>query len=298
MHKKILITGANGALARATANLLKDSNFDVVFYTTNRTQVDNKINFFWNPELGIIDANALDGCSHIIHLSGMSIMKPWTKKNKQLMYSSRVSAAQLIFETCQANNIKVQTFISASAIGFYGLNTIGLKSEEDLPEDDWLSKMSVDWESAATRFEEIGSRVVKMRISLLFSKGAGYLKAVLLLMKFGIAPIFGSGKRSLAWIHLNDAARFIEWSINNTTISGAYNLATENNSNQIQLVNEMRRLSSKYSIIIFIPSFILRLLVGEKSKILEGGASISLDKLRSSGFECKYTLKSIFNSEL
>ena len=77
---KVLITGLNGALAKSTSKVLKKHGYDIVYYTTNKNDVNNKNIFYWNPSENIIDENALIDCSHIIHLSGFSIIKPWTKK--------------------------------------------------------------------------------------------------------------------------------------------------------------------------------------------------------------------------
>ena len=83
MQETIIITGYNGELAKETHKLLKN-NYNIISLTTNKKYVDNNSIFYWNPEKNTISKNALKNCNHIIHLAGYSILKRWTKKNKEL----------------------------------------------------------------------------------------------------------------------------------------------------------------------------------------------------------------------
>jgi len=214
------------------------------------------------------------------------------------MYSSRVDAARLLFDYCKEKEINIKTFITASAIGYYGFDSIGLKNENDLPSKDWLSKLAVDWESAATAFEGIDSRVIKLRISLILTKTTGFLKPILLSMKLGVAPILGSRKQSFEWIHLEDLASFILFSLKNKNVSGAYNLATDKKTTQEEFLRIIKRKYFKYSFLLKIPTFVLKLLLGQRIKIVSSDIAVSVDKLKSTGFNFKYpTLDMAINKE-
>jgi uncharacterized protein (TIGR01777 family) len=214
------------------------------------------------------------------------------------MYSSRVDAANLLFDYCKEKEINIKTFISASAIGYYGFDSIGLKNENDLPSKDWLSKLAVDWEKSAIAFEGINSRVIQLRISLILTKSTGFLKPILLSMKLGVAPILGSRKQSFEWIHLDDLANFILFSLKNKNVSGAYNIATDKKTNQEDFLNIIKNKYSKYSLLLKIPTFVLKLLLGQRIKIVSSDIAVSVDKLKSTGFHFKYpTLDMAINKE-
>jgi len=298
MNEIVIITGASGTLAKVVAKKLQMDGFEVLFYSSNIDIVNDKNIFYWDVENKIFDKVPLDKCSHIIHLSGYSIINKWTEKNKKKMYSSRVDAARLLFDYCKEKEINIKTFITASAIGYYGFDSIGLKNENDLPSKDWLSKLAVDWESAATAFEGIDSRVIKLRISLILTKSTGFLKPILLSMKLGIAPILGSRSQSFEWIHLEDLANFILFSLKNKNISGAYNLATDKKTNQEEFLRIIKRKYFKYSFLLKIPTFVLKLLLGQRIKIVSSDIAVSVDKLKSTGFNFKYpTLDMAINKE-
>lgn len=287
MKERIIITGYSGSLARRTTELLKD-NYEIIGLTSNKKRVNNKNIYYWNTSTDEIDERALENCKHIIHLSGYPILKRWTKKNKRLMHQSRIGAANLLFNKCKQLNISPKTFISASAIGIYGLNARGIKSEKDKIGTDWIARMASDWEESAQEFKKIGSRVVQMRISLLMNQETAFLKYNLLSMKLGIGVVIGSKKKKISWIHVDDAANFIKEAITNENYKGAYNLATTKPISQEIFIKKIKERLCPYALIIRIPSFIIRLFLGKRSQIINTDVSINVDKLKKEGFIWKF----------
>ena len=287
MKERIIITGYSGSLARRTTELLKD-NYEIIGLTSNKKSVNNKNIYYWNTSTDEIDERALENCKHIIHLSGYPILKRWTKKNKILMQKSRIGAANLLFNKCKKLNIYPRTFISASAIGIYGLDARGIKSENDKIGTDWVARMASDWEESAQQFKQIGSRVVQMRISLLMNKETAFLKYNLLSMKLGIGVVIGSKNKKISWIHVDDATNFIKEAITNENYKGAYNLATTKPISQEMFIKKIKDRLFPYALIIRIPSFIIRLFLGKRSQIINTDVSINVDKLKKEGFIWKF----------
>ena len=287
MKERIIITGYSGSLAKITRELLKD-NYEIIGLTSNKKRVNNKNIYYWNTSTDEIDERALENCKHIIHLSGYPILKRWTKKNKILMQKSRIGAANLLFNKCKKLNISPKTFISASAIGIYGLDARGIKSEKDKIGTDWIARMASDWEESAQEFKKIGSRVVQMRISLLMNKETAFLKYNLLSMKLGIGVVIGSKNKKISWIHVDDATNFIKEAITNENYKGAYNLATTKPISQEMFIKKIKERLFPYALIIRIPSFIIRLFLGKRSQIINTDVSINVDKLKKEGFIWKF----------
>jgi hypothetical protein len=204
------------------------------------------------------------------------------------MHQSRIGAANLLFNKCKQLNISPKTFISASAIGIYGLNARGIKSEKDKIGTDWIARMASDWEESAQQFKQIGSRVVQMRISLLMNKETAFLKYNLLSMKLGIGVVIGSKEKKISWIHVDDAANFIKEAITNETYKSAYNLATTKPISQEMFIKKIKEKLFPYALIIRIPSFLIRLFLGKRSQIINTDVSINVDKLKKEGFIWEY----------
>ena len=117
----VLITGINGSLAKQLSKFLKTKYIIRSLTSSKKSLVKDNV-FFWDPSNEILDTNALKGCSHIIHLAGFPILSRWTKKNKKLIYQSRIKSSRLIFNSIKKLGLKIETFISASAIGIYKNN--------------------------------------------------------------------------------------------------------------------------------------------------------------------------------
>ena len=180
MKERIIITGYSGSLAKITRELLKD-DYEVIGLTSNKKNVNNKDIYYWNTSTNEIDENSLENCKHIIHLAGYPILKRWTKKNKRLMHQSRVGATNILFNTCKNLNISPKTFISASAIGIYGLNATGIKSENDENGTDWIARMASAWEESAQQFKQIGNAVppiMSEQIAISIKKALKVIKGV------------------------------------------------------------------------------------------------------------------------
>ena len=286
MKDIVLITGANGHLAKEVSqHLSKDYN---VRHLTTHKKMNSKDSYFhWDIQKKQIDSKALENCKHIIHLAGFSVLKKWTSKNKKIMYNSRIESAKLIFDTCKKMNVRPTTFISASAIGIYDQLLEGHVHEDSPKGKDWLAKMAFDWEAAASKFKEIGSRVVQMRISLIFSEKAGFLKYNLLSMRFGIGAVVGNKNRKVNWMHVKDIARFIEESITNKNYTGPYNLACEDKKSQEKFIKGIKKNLYPYAIIVKIPMFFIRFFIGERSQIIDTDLSLATTKLKKQGFKCK-----------
>ena len=287
MKETILISGRNGLLANRFWELQK-SNYNIKFLSTDKKKCDNISVFYWNIKNEFIDGNALKDCDHIVHLAGYPIINRWTKENKKKMYESRINSTKLIYKYCKKLMIKPKTFISASAIGIYGLESEGVKDEKDITNTDWISRMAIDWEKSADIFKKINAKVVKMRISLIISKESLFLKSYLLSMRFGIATLLGSKSRHISWIHIDDAVNFIDLAINNKKYNGAYNLATSKCLTQGKLVQIIKEEKYPFCITFQIPAQILSFVLGKRSKIFMPNLVAKADKLKKLDFKYKY----------
>lgn len=296
--EKVLITGASGSLAKRLVEFLPSDQFDLVYLTTNKNKVNNTDVFYWNIDQNEIDTKAIEGCHHIVHLAGFSIIKPWTSRNKQLMYDSRVSAANLIFKKCKEHNISPLSVVSASAMGYYGHVFDSYCKETDTAGQGWLCDMSVDWEHAAEQFRQLGSRVVQMRISLLLSKNSGILQPTSLSMRLGVGVVFGKGNRPFEWIHIDDVANFICHALNTESVSGPYNMASPQKFTQFEFMKALKDRIAQYAILIKLPKWALSIIFGDRSEILEGGCGLSSNKLMATNFKLNFpTLESVVNKE-
>ena len=288
MKEKILITGYNGNIAQKLNSILDRNRYEVFFLTTKKKKCSKNI-FYWNLTEKYIDPNALKNVKHIIHLSGYNIENNWSLKNKKLMYDSRVKTSNLLYQSCIKLNIKPETFISASAMGYYGFNQTGEKNEQSQCGADWMAILCEKWEQAADKFKSIGSRVIKTRLSLIMDKNSGILKKINLGFKFKLGIVFGNGSQLFPWISIDDAANFISHAINQENIQGTFNLASPNQKSYYHFIKMIQRSKYPNSLIIKIPRFIIELLLIQKKVLIFNNISLDTRKLQSTRFKFKYT---------
>ena len=286
MKETVLITGANGLLANDVGKYL-EKEFHVRYLTTKKKSVFGDTHFYWNIEDSYVDNNAIINCNHVIHVAGFPILNKWSTKNKRLMYDSRVKSTKLLFDAFRNINANPNTFICASAIGIYDQTVTEKVCEESPKGRNWLANLACDWEVAAEQFKAIGSRVVQMRISLIFSEKGGFLKYNLLSMKFGICAIIGRTNRKVNWMHIHDICRFIKTCIRNEYYQGPYNLACDELKEQGQFLKEIKKTIYPYALVIYVPMFIFSFLIGERSKIIDTNIFLDISKLQKHGFKCK-----------
>lgn len=149
----VLITGANGMVARALSEELVRNGYSIRILTRHKR---NENEYEWDVPKRRIEVEALQGVRHIIHLAGAGVAdKPWTSERKEVIRSSRVDSARLLLETLKANDIRIATFISASAVGFYGtLTGENIFAENDKNGGDFLSHVCSEWERVGQAFSK------------------------------------------------------------------------------------------------------------------------------------------------
>jgi len=283
----VLITGGTGLVGKNLGILLRNKGYVVKTLSSKPSEK----NYFWDIDKQEIGCEALQNVDHIIHLAGANIgEKYWTKKRKKLILDSRVNSAQLLFDAVKKRAVKPKTFISASAIGYYGAFTIEkIFTEKDNAATDFLGTVCKEWELAATKFETIGLRVVKIRTAVVLSPNGGALQSILKPMKYGFGAVLGNGKQYMPWIHIDDLCEIYCKAIGDKSMSGAYNAVAPEHITNRDFTKILAQRLHKPLLLPAIPSIFFKLLLGQMSDLLLKGSRISCEKIISTGFIFKYS---------
>lgn len=181
----------------------------------------------WTPEEAGAWIDLVDGADAVVHLAGASVAdERWTAERKALLRSSRIESTKLLASAIAKAKNKPSVFVSASAVGHYGLRT-GDKiiTEEDPVGDDFLAILTRDWEAAASPARDAGVRVCHPRIGLVLGHDSGvYAKLAPIFRAYVGGPV-GAGTQYMPWVHLRDVARALEVLIDRKDLEGAFNVA-------------------------------------------------------------------------
>src|ERR1043165_2867974 len=246
--EKVLITGASGLIGKHFTNLLLQEGYEVT-HLSRKAKTNSTIKTYeWNPEKNFIDEEALLTADHVVHLGGATVAKYWTAGYKKELMNSRVKSAELIFDLLSRKENRVKTFISSSAVGYYGNGGENWLHEEDRAGTDYLAEICIHWEAAARKFETLNKRAVMIRTGIVIAKDGGTLPALLTTMQFGIAPIFWNGKQFYPWIHIDDVCSIYLFALTNESLHGAYNAVAPDPVRYTELINAIAKVTGKRKI--------------------------------------------------
>jgi uncharacterized protein (TIGR01777 family) len=240
-------------------------------------------------DAGYVDPEAIIHTDVIIHLAGANVAeKRWTKRRKQEIVSSRTDSGRLLVKALQSNANRVKTIIAASAIGWYGPDSGEIFSEEMPHYPDFLGTTCKQWEDAIQPVMQMGIRIVTLRTGIVLSNAGGALKEFRKPVRFGIAPILGSGKQIISWIHIDDLCRIFEKSISDPGIQGIYNAVAPNPISNKDFMLILAAKMKKFFIPIHVPAFVLKIALGEMSIEVLKSCTVSSAKIQKTGFQFVY----------
>lgn len=289
MGKNILITGATGLVGRTLVPALQKQGHNIAVLSRKQTEIKDVRVFLWDVYKEKIDKKAFEGIDTIIHLAGEGIAdKKWTVDRKKQLIDSRVRSADLLYKAVQETNAPVKSFISASAVGFYGDRNEEILTENSLPGNDFLAECCVKWEKATEEGVKLGIRVVKIRIGLILSKEGGALAAMDKPIKLFAGAPLGSGKQWMPWIHLQDIIGIFSKAVNDTELSGAYNACAPVPVTNKLLTKRIAHYLNRPVWPFNVPQFALKALLGEMSILPLMSNNTSSQKILNTGYQFSF----------
>ncbi len=288
----VLITGGSGLIGRHLTLLLQQEGYTVSHLSRRPGKNGNVRVYSWDPEKGLIDREALMNTDCIIHLAGANIgERRWTTGRRKEIIDSRIAAGELLSDTIRRNNFGIKTFISASAIGYYGSETSEkILTEDDAPSSDFLGKTCRLWEESATRFEDPGIRTVIIRTSVVLDKNEGALEKILRPAKYGLIMRLGSGKQYFPWIHISDLCNIYLKAVRDINMKGPYNAVAPQHVNHDEFAVAVGEVLKRPVFLPHVPEWLIRIILGEMSVIVLNGSRISSGKITSAGYKFNFPL--------
>jgi uncharacterized protein (TIGR01777 family) len=244
----------------------------------------------WDIDKHYIEEGAFDGVDTIIHLAGAGIAdKPWTKARKRELLESRTHSTRLLYDELRKRDHTVTSFISASAIGYYGFaDDNRMLVETDPAGTDFQAGLVKKWEQEIDQVLELKIRVVKVRIGVVLTMEGGALKEIARPVKLWAGAPLGSGNQFMSWIHIDDLCRIFTNSVENPSFVGTYNAVAPNPVTNRELTKAIARVLRKPMLLPSVPAFTLKVLFGEMADLVLKGSKVSSERLERTGFEFKY----------
>jgi len=253
----VLISGASGLVGSALIPALV-ARGDRVIRLVRHPAESGAPEIEWHPGARL-DPEALEGFEAVIHLAGENIFGRWTAAKKKAIYDSRVGGAQTLSDAIAGCQRAPPTFLSASAIGYYGSRADEPLDEDSSNGEDFLAEVAREWEGATAAARRAGTRVVNLRFGVVLSTQGGALKKMLPPFRFGLGGRIGSGKQWFSWISIVDAIGAILFALDQERVRGPLNLVAPSPVTNGEFATTLGRVLHRPAIFpvpIFIPSLV------------------------------------------
>ena len=273
---KIKITGSSGYLGQNLVETLTVRGHET-------SGIDREI-LYKNDELL---NKTIQDTDVIINLAGAPILQRWTKKNKKIIYDSRVKTTHNIIESIKKLPVKNQPkkFLGASAIGIYEPGTTHTEKSTNY-EKGFVGNVVKDWEDASAGIPKNIQRVL-FRIAPVLGKKSATVKNLMLPFRMGVGGKIGSGKQSFPFVHIEDVINAFVWAVEDYKKDGVFNLsAPENISNKTFTKTFAEKINRPA--FIPVPGFGLKMIYGDAAKMLMDSPKVIPQELERAGFKFSY----------
>lgn len=283
---KILITGGTGLIGKALQqHWLAHHQLIILSRQAKQHQLaDKQVSYI--SELSQVDINTLDA---IVNLAGEPIAdKRWSDAQKKRICDSRWLITEQLSEAINKASTPPHTFISGSAIGFYGR-----QAEQEITEDyqafypEFSHDICARWENLAKQAANEQTRVCMLRTGIVLAEKGGALKKMLPPFKLGLGGPIGNGQQYMSWIHLDDMVRLIDFVLQHPELNGPINaVAPKAVTNSLFAKKLAARLHKPA--LLPMPAFAVKMLFGEMSDLLLYGQRVVPKRLLDAGFSFNY----------
>ncbi len=289
--KTVIVTGATGLLGKRIVEILHERGDRVIAFVRNTTKAKRVLGDhiecaewdFSRPHEGDWK-KFIEQADSIIHLAGTPLFKQrWNPSFKVEMEESRVLGTRRLVDAIAASSHKPASFVSASALGYYGTNHEWVVDEESEPADDLLAKICLNWENETHKLEDHGIRPVQMRIGIVLSTESGALKEMLPLFKTGMGGVMGRKEPFINWIHLEDVCRMFVMALDNPAMHGPYNAIAPTPVTNGEFAREIG-IAMNRPCLMHYPVAFVKAAIGEAAEYASGGPRASCNKIEEAGY--------------
>ncbi len=273
MQQTVLITGGTGAIGRRLTHLLRQQGFNVSLLSRSAKALPDVTVYQWDIRNAYLDPQAIATADYIIHLAGEGIADSrWTDARKEEILTSRTQSTELLVKALQTTKHHVQSFLGASAIGYYGGDTADRPLIE-LSEGgtDFMAQVVRAWERSENQVAALGIRTVKFRIGVVLMADGGALPKLAQPVRLGAGAPIGSGQQYISWIHLDDLCRLFLTALTDESWQGVYNAVAPTPVKNETLTRTIAQVLHRPMILPNIPAFAIKLAFGEMGIVVTGG---------------------------
>lgn len=283
--QRILISGGSGAIGTALVSFLKTCGHEVIRLVRDHNDRSEDARF-WDPYKNILDMDAIGPIDAVINLNGVDISRGrWTISRRAKILASRVIPTQVLVEKMKRMPQPPSTFISASAIGFYGDAGSNMLTEKNGFKDCFISRVCRHWEDASLGAVKAGIRTIQLRIGVVLTPAGGALERMYPPFLMGLGTRLSHGGQYMSWVGMEDVLGGILHILDNKGISGPVNLTAPKPVTNGEFTCTLARVLGRRAPFMLPGSLVLALWGDMGKETLLASARVVPEKLIESGYE-------------
>ncbi len=281
-----MIAGGDGFLGSALSRALEADGHETWWLT--RRPVSHHQHTVWDGEHLGRWSDRVSLSDAVINVTGHSLAHwPWTNAQKRLFFTSRVKPTQALTTAIASARTKPEVYIQTSGINYYGLAGETPADEATSPADDFLARLSVEWEAASEDVASVGVRRVITRNALVLDARAGMLPLMSLPIRLCVGGRLADGRQAVPWIHISDYVDALTLLIRDPKAQGPFNIVAPMPTSSEQFMRALAR-ALRRPYWLPIPQALLELPLGEMSVLLTGGRVSLPKRLPEMGYHFRF----------
>lgn len=286
---KTLITGATGSIGSQLAQHLSNHGHEIVVLGRNEKKARELIQapfyfYEWKNIQTFPPKEAFEGVNAIVHLVGETIDQPWNAENKQKIFSSRIESAKNILFVLNKFHFNPRTWISASAVGYYGDRKNEVLTETSEPGFGFLSEVCQALENNVEEHGPATMRRVFLRFGIVLERNHGMLGKVLPLFSKSLGAPLATGEQWMSWIHIQDLLNVIEFALNSPTLKGAVNAVAPHPVRNKEFTKILSVVLNKKCLLPAVPAWALKMALRERADLVLYSQRVIPSALMENGF--------------
>ena len=283
---KLLLAGGTGFLGSALTRSLQKDHHKVITLTRRPPKSQDELH--WDGETTNGWGHIINEVDAVVQLTGYGLEHwPWTARQKKRFVDSRILPGRALASAIQDASRRPRVFLQTSGINRYGLRGEGIADESTPAADDFLAQLTVQWEDATKTMEEIGVRRVIARTAPVLSGRGGLFPLMALPVKLFAGGKFGDGGQAMPWIHLTDTINAFRFLLENDDANGAFNLISPEPTSNADFMRTIAKVLHR-PYWFHVPTFLLRLVLGEMSVLLTEGRYSKPKRLQELGYSFQF----------
>ncbi|MBS7255357.1 TIGR01777 family oxidoreductase [Flavobacterium branchiicola] len=288
---KLIIAAGTGFLGQVLVNHFKNKFDEIVILTRGKSKTIDGINYVnWNAKTFSGWEKELENATVLINLVGKSVDCRYTKENKKEILWSRIDSTKILNKAVLKCVNPPKHWLNSSTATIYRFSLDKQMDEVDGEiGNDFSINVALSWEKAFFKTETPGTLKTALRTSIVLGKNGGAFIPLKTLTKIGFGGKQGSGDQFVSWIHEEDFANAVDFTIQKE-MTGVVNVVSPQPIRNADFMEKLRKaIGSPFGIplntfLLEIGSFLIR----TETELILKSRNVIPKRLLENGFRFKF----------